>query len=105
MTLITCDTYYDDHILECSGHTGYAKRGDDILCSAVTMLCITIASYLEEAAKNGLIANYLCDISQGYANIRFTSKRGGEAEKCFFALTNGFKILSEAFPDYISYEA
>ena len=105
MTRITLDTYYDDHILECTGHTGYGPHGKDILCASVTILCLTIKDYLTEAAKNGLISNFLCDISQGYANIRFTSAIGGEADRCFLAITSGFKLLSECFPDHISYDA
>ena len=105
MTYITLNSYYDDHILECTGHTGYATRGKDIICASVSILCLTIADYLNEAAKNGLISNLLCDISSGYANIRFTSKHGEEAEKCFLAITNGFKLLAECFPDHINYDA
>lgn len=104
MTHITHATYYNEHILECSGHAGFAKKGHDILCAAVSIICYTVAAYLKEAEAKGLISGFLCDISQGYANIRFSCKRGGEAEKCFFAIINGFKFLAESFPDHILYE-
>ncbi len=104
MTCIRYYTYYDDHILECTGHTEYAKHGEDILCAAVTILCYCAKHYLEEAAENGLIANLGCDINSGYACIRFTCEHGSEAEKCFSAVTHGFRILAESFPNHIFYE-
>ena len=104
MTYITHNTYYDEHILECSGHTGFAKRGSDLLCSAISILCLTLHYYLIEAAENGLVANLMSDVQDGYVNIRFTCPRGSEADKCFTAITGGFRMLAESFPDYIFYE-
>ena len=42
MTKITFDTYYDTYLFECIGHTEYATAGQDILCSAVSILCYTL---------------------------------------------------------------
>ena len=104
MTYITHNTYYAEHILECSGHTGFAKRGNDILCSAISILILTLHYYLTEAEKNGLVSNLISDIHSGYANIRFICEGGSEADKCFSAITGGFRMLAESFPDYIFYE-
>ncbi len=101
MTVISYDNYYDDHILQCVGHTGYAPSGSDILCSAVSILCLCAKEYLEGAKRDGLISSLRCDISTGYANISFSCKADGIAAKCFEAILCGFRILAESFPEHI----
>ena len=46
MTDVSFVKYRDTYIFQCSGHTGYAAAGEDILCSAVSVLCYTLREYL-----------------------------------------------------------
>lgn len=104
MTHITHNTYYDEHIFDCTGHTGYKERGSDPLCAAVSILCLTLCYYLEEAAERGLVANLMREIEPGEVHVRFVCPRNSEADKCFYAIMEGFKMLSESFPEHIFYE-
>ena len=104
MTYITHNTYYDEHILECSCHAGFGTRGNDLICAAVSILVLTLHYYLTLASENGLVSNFASEIHPGYANIRFTCPRNSEADKCYYAIAVGFQMLSESFPDHIFYE-
>ncbi len=53
MTCITFTRHRDRYLFECEGHTGYSKRGCDILCSAVSCLCYTLDAYLQGAYEDG----------------------------------------------------
>ena len=39
--------------LEVSGHAGYAKKGEDIVCASVSALYWALVKSLEEEQKNG----------------------------------------------------
>lgn len=71
MTRISFDTYYDTYLFECTGHTEYASAGQDILCSAVSILCYTLRALLRDAYEEGKIDQYREDFSAGYARIDF----------------------------------
>ena len=71
MTSISYTTHYDVHIFECSGHTGYASAGRDILCSAVSCLCYTLDAYLGRCTETGDITSYTADFGDGYVQIKF----------------------------------
>ena len=104
MITISYIDYYDELILECVGHAESGPYGCDIICSALSILCITVKEYLKKAQEEGLISSLRCDVSSGYANISFRAEKGSEAEKCFEAILSGFRILACAFPDYIEFD-
>lgn len=105
MTSVTFDRIYDTYIFECSGHTGYSVCGKDILCSAVSILCYTLRTYLEGLFDEGIICDFLSDFSAGSAIIRYSFSDGAdEIRVCeaVNAILSGFSLLEENFPDYIS---
>ncbi len=104
MTTVTLSKYNDTYIFECQGHTGYALCGQDILCSAVSILCYTLRSYLEGAFSEGKIQNLQSDLSSGCAFIRFElcdSYRSDTVTEALTAIISGFSLLEENFPDHV----
>lgn len=101
MTEISYVDYRGEHILECRGHAGQAALGADILCSAISVLCLTAKEYLEGALSRGDISELYCDLAPGSATIRFTCHEESDALKCMDALLCGFKMLGESFPQNI----
>lgn len=102
MTKVTLDTYYDTNLFECSGHTGFAAAGEDILCSAVSVLCYTLQSYLSSAYSQGTISRFSADFSDGQVLMQYElDEENNEVEACIDAILGGFRILEESFPDYI----
>lgn len=107
MTSISYLTYHDTYIFECSGHTGYADAGKDILCSAVSTLCYTLDAYLQNARERGDIARYISDFSDGNVRIEFECadicrEREEAILEAADAILGGFRLLWESFPDHIS---
>ncbi|MBQ7836181.1 MAG: ribosomal-processing cysteine protease Prp [Clostridia bacterium] len=101
MTQISYTRYHDEHIIECIGHAESSPFGEAILCSAVSVLCLTAREYLEKASAEGLIRNLYCNFEPGKVFITFTCSEGSDAEKCIETIICGFKMLGESFPDNI----
>ncbi len=102
MTRISFDTYYDTYFFECTGHTEYASAGQDILCSAVSILCYTLRALLRDAYEEGKIDQYREDFSAGYARIDFELLDDNTPIlDSTMAILRGFQLLEEAFPDFI----
>ncbi|MBQ8475237.1 MAG: ribosomal-processing cysteine protease Prp [Clostridia bacterium] len=104
MTVISYTKSYDRHIIECCGHTGYGKIGSDILCSAVSVLCLTAESYLREAYDKGAIDYIDSKLDSGYGYIEFSCKEDTDTHAAIEIILLGFRLLSENFPENISYE-
>lgn len=104
MTSITFVKYNGEYIFECRGHTEYASYGNDILCSAVSVLCYTLASYLEKAQAEGNICSLNSHFSPGEVLISFElcdTYPHNIALKVVDAILGGFLLLEESFPDHI----
>lgn len=102
MTKISFDTYYDTYLFECEGHTDYASAGQDILCSAVSILCYTLRALLRDAYEEGRIDRYREDFSTGYVRIDFELLDDNAIIlDSVMAILRGFQLLEEAFPDFI----
>lgn len=104
MTRISFENYRDTYIFECCGHTGYASAGRDILCSAVSVLCYTLASYLEKQKSEGALTSFLSDFSEGYARMSFDISDTADERsitEAVRAILFGFALLEESFPDHI----
>lgn len=73
--------------LTLRGHAGWGRRGEDIVCAAVSILVETLARSLpEEAAQLG----------EGFAEFRFAPGNPAAA----FAL-RGLSLLAESYPDNV----
>lgn len=84
--------------IEASGHSGYAERGQDIVCSAVSILFIATAGALEKEDFGG---NVETDVREGYARIEaeFSYRR----QAIFNVAREGFRYLAEEYPEYVTY--
>lgn len=55
MLKITIDnTQYDNIIIECMGHTGFAKAGEDIVCAAASILFINTVNSIEKFTDSSI---------------------------------------------------
>lgn len=93
-------------LISCSGkgHAGYAGAGNDIVCSAVTILIRTAMQFLSEIEDIGFKSDYSLR-----GNINFvTSSNSPESKKILVFtgkfLEKGFSSLFKEYPDYIRFE-
>ena len=100
MTRVTM--YWQRLRLEAEGHTGFAKRGEDIICAAESMLVGALAGALEEAEARGR-CEYKAKQSEGSAMVWANPTMGSIQEiKAYFRMAiKGFRMLSEEYPGYI----
>lgn len=55
--------------LEIEGHAGYAKKGNDIICAAVSMLAQNLVNSLEDLTEDKIT----CHIWDGHIDIKWKS--------------------------------
>lgn len=86
--------------IEISGHAGYAGRGQDIVCEAVSSLVqTTFASICDEIGSNGYTI-----AESGYAMIRTPDHAPESYHVLVRHLRRGLRMLAEAYPKYIQIE-
>jgi len=81
----------------CSGHSGYAEAGSDIVCAAVKLAECTINDVLGEHAKTR--------VNEDEARITLTLPAACESEEAVQAVLSGMMLtlcsLRDDYPDYI----
>lgn len=80
--------------LEISGHAGFAEKGKDIVCAAVTALACTLEQCMENAGEGH------CEWKEG--ETCFTASGTENLRPCFETVVTGLQLLAEEFPDYVN---
>jgi len=92
----------DDKLMtgfEAAGHAGYAKRGQDIVCAAVSALTQAAANGLSEVVKANLEARM--DEDTGYLSCMLTNANSEDViEKSQILLKTLKMALTEISKDY-----
>lgn len=94
MTKIKYQISNDEFEIEVKGHAGYAAVGNDIVCSAISILVQTLAYHVGEVAKE-----HDYKISSGEVWIR---AKGETAMVSFKTILTGLNMLQTQYPEYIS---
>lgn len=91
--------------LTVQGHAGAAPKGEDLICSAASILVHTLAANVEHMERSGIAENTVLDIREGWAKISCKASRGFESTvaSAYQSVCVGFEILARKFPSYISY--
>lgn len=87
----------DAHVIEVSGHGGYAPPGYDIVCSAVSILVQTLLKSIE-SLNNDKIEYTL---ESGYFRMAWKNL-SRESEILIDSFFIGMCGIMEAYPDYVS---
>ena len=84
----------DNLELQIAGHAGYAEKGRDIVCAAVTALAGTLERCMKEAGEGS------CEWKEG--ETCFTASGTENLRPCFETVVTGLRMLAEEFPEYVS---
>jgi uncharacterized protein YsxB (DUF464 family) len=92
---------------ECSGHTGYGKNGEDILCATISGIAQSIVLGLKEVC--GIDINIERKDSSGYLKVELLEQiLDGESiiktQVLFETFECSIKDLIEGYSKYISME-
>ena len=69
MTYIRYEKTRDMHRIRLKGHAGAAKKNEDIICAACSILCYTMAQNAIDMKKSGIVDRAKSEIHDGYAAI------------------------------------
>ena len=104
MTVITYDR--DDLSVTSTGHTGYAKEGQDIICASVSTLMLALGSYADEMDRRGMLKippTIRYEKGNSVVKMEPISIYQREARMAFDAICAGFEWLSSAYGEYVNY--
>ena len=92
--------------LTVTGHAGAGKKGEDIVCAAVSALVLTLAENIRDLHRTGTAKRCFVQVRDGAAELSCTPTRGLEAVvQCVFgAVCCGFALVQEMHPKYVSYQ-
>ncbi len=92
--------------VECSGHTGCAAKGEDIVCAALSSIVQTAVLGVLGVAK--VNADYTTDADKGELSLRIpeniTAKQSEAVAIILNTLLLGAADLHEGFSDFIELE-
>lgn len=89
--------------LSVKGHAEQGKKGEDIVCSAVSILFYTLAESLTES-KEMLVQNPRIEMEDGNGTISCVPKGMYEANVLliYWTVLNGFNLLAENYEKNIN---
>lgn len=84
--------------LYVDGHANYAENGKDIVCSAVSCLCISLANtLLATGVDKGC---FRIEDGSFYVSATIVENRA-YAEGAFDMAVNGLQMIAEQYPDHV----
>lgn len=90
--------------LKLTGHAGQAKKGEDIVCSAASILAYTVAQTLQfQYEEGGLKKKPHLKLEPGDTVIIAKPKpeHYEEALHTFFVAQVGYSLLAKTYPQYV----
>lgn len=82
--------------LTVSGHAGYAERGKDIVCEAVTSQVQTLTASIEQLAHDKPVFA----ISSGFYELNL-EELGDKSLFLVEAFMVGMRLLQDGYPEYV----
>lgn len=94
------------HALTIEGHAYSAEPGQDLVCASVSALAYTLAANVENLARQGIVRSPEITLDPGKAEIRChpVSRFRSTVTLIFDTVCAGLDILSQQYPENISYE-
>ena len=96
----------DRHVLlTVKGHAGQANLGQDIVCSAASILAYTVAQIVTAMDASGdFVKPPVVELADGNAIIEFTCNDDdsfGEAIRAIFFAQTGYRLLEANYPAFV----
>lgn len=94
----------DSLTLCIKGHAGYAERGKDIVCSAISTLFFTLANGLNESLGERAWKNVCVNTAKEVKTIEYRKSEATvkDAELMFFMICGGIESVARQYPYHVS---
>jgi uncharacterized protein YsxB (DUF464 family) len=91
-------------MVKVTGHAGQAEKGQDIVCSAVSILFYTLAQAVTDS-REALEDEPVIITNDGDGMIACTPKKEYKAtmERTYWTILTGFELLAQEYKDYVSF--
>jgi hypothetical protein len=80
---------------KCSGHSGYADAGQDIVCAAISILIINTINSIESFTDDGFTVN--TDEDAGLIECTFNKPAGHDSELLIRAMVLGLEGIRDTY--------
>jgi len=101
MTIVTF--YHDEHDnyigFEASGHSGYSKSGNDIVCAGISALLTTLVNSLDELTDAKLF--FENDAKSGYMKLMVEDNNTEKVQLLFKSSQLGLNEIQENYSKYL----
>ena len=88
----------NEYELTITGHAGHGKKGEDIVCSAISTLFYTLVKSLSECEKMfEEKLDYEYKDGKGYIKCKPKVAFEGNISLIFWTILNGFEAIAEIF--------
>jgi hypothetical protein len=105
--MIRVELYFKKEVLwrfKVAGHAGYAEAGEDIVCSAVSLLVFNTINSITEFTNEVVLVDQI-DKKHGIVDCRFEHRRQGQVDdQCTLLLKSmalGLYSIEEMYGEYI----
>ena len=97
MTTITITKSSEDNFkkIECKGHAGFADRGEDIVCAAISVLTINLLNSIEKFTDDGIVITQ--DEKKGLITLEFKDTPSKEADLLMKSYELGVNSIFEQY--------
>ena len=105
MTRCVADKWHEEDgslsiYLSAFGHADYAEHGKDIVCSAVSCLCVSLANTLLAAGVEK--SSFRMEEGSFYMSATIVDDRK-YAEGAFDTAVNGLQMIAEQYPNHVTF--
>ena len=98
----------DGFIFDCTGHAGYAEKGNDIVCAGISALCMGLAGRLSELSEENVVSVKYFHCADGDVYIEVVY---GDEEMCRIKALEaletvrcGLERIEARYPEYFLME-
>ena len=91
-------------ILTVQGHSEQAQMGQDIVCSAASILAYTVAQMVTEMGENGKLKkkpHIRMDSGDSAVTCKPTKQYYNEALHTYTVVQKGYELLAHTYPEYV----
>lgn len=101
--MITVRMDWHNMAIEVTGHAGAAKKGEDLICAAASMLTQALERSLHNAQQRGRLT-VKAKMEEGHAKIQADPEMSclNETKAYFRMCVTGMRMLAEEYPRYIN---
>lgn len=106
MTEVFYREYHDRTVLTVEGHSGFRKRGTDVVCAGVSTLVCTLLNCLKDEESGGRLKLHREIVRDGYVSVEIEhfSFAAERTKAIVDAMVSGLYMLSEEYPENVRVE-